>query len=208
MYPIFATIFLLTILISLILLLGLIFRPQIWQKNVGKIKMYTWRGHRYIPNPATDFAGVGWILAENWWPYQRKTFVTPPFAGYISGHSTYSRAAAEVLTLLTGDEYFPGGLGEFRVYANNGFLRLEQGPTVDISLQWATYRDAADQASLSRVWAGTNAPFDDIPGRRIGDEVGTGAFNLAKTYFYKDRDHDGLLSFEDCDDKDPKPCPK
>ena len=28
-----------------------------------------------------DVAGVDWILAENWWPYQRPTFVTPPFAG-------------------------------------------------------------------------------------------------------------------------------
>ena len=38
-----------------------------------------------------------WIRAANWLPYQRDTFVTPPFAGYISGHSTFSRAAAEVL---------------------------------------------------------------------------------------------------------------
>ncbi len=53
-------------------------------------------------------AGSDWILAENWWPYQRPSFVTPPFAGYTSGHSTFSRAAAEVLTDITGDEYFPG----------------------------------------------------------------------------------------------------
>ena len=155
-----------------------------------------------------ETAKRGWILAENWLPYQPKTFVTPPYGGFVSGHAAFAHAGAEVLTLLTGDAYFPGGLGEFKVYANNGFLRLEQGPTVDISLQWATYRDAADQASLSRVWAGLNAPFDDIPGRLIGDEVGAGAFNLAKTYFYKDRDGDGLRSFEDCDDNDPKPCPK
>ena len=30
-------------------------------------------------------------------PYQKRTFVTPAFPGYISGHSTFSRAAAEVL---------------------------------------------------------------------------------------------------------------
>ncbi len=179
-------------------------------EHLGKIKINAWAGPFSLadaPVPV-ETAKRGWILAENWLPYQPKIFVSPPFGGFVSGHAAFSHAAAETLTLLTGDEYFPGGLGEFRVYANNGFLRLEQGPTVDISLQWATYRDAADQASLSRVWAGTNAPFDDIPGRRIGDEVGTGAFNLAKTYFYKDRDHDGLLSFEDCDDNDPKPCPK
>ncbi len=50
---------------------------------------------------------------QDWCPYQRPSFVTPPFAGYVSGHSTYSRAAAEVMSLLTGDEFFPGGLGKF-----------------------------------------------------------------------------------------------
>jgi hypothetical protein len=68
-------------------------------------------------------------------------------------------------------------------------------------LQWATYRDAADQASLSRIWSGANAPFDDIPGRLIGSEVGMEAFKMAKTYFYKDQDQDGFWSYEDCDDQ-------
>ncbi|MCC6280581.1 MAG: hypothetical protein IT262_08275, partial [Saprospiraceae bacterium] len=167
--------------------------------NVNKIKMYTWRGHPYITNPDTDVAGAGWVLAENWWPYQRPTFVTPPFAGYISGHSTYSRAAAEALTLLTGDEYFPGGLGEFHITANQ-FLVFEQGPSVDFDLQWATYRDASDQTSLSRIWGGIHPPFDDIPGRLIGAEVGTDAFHKARTYFYRDQDQDGFFSYEDCDD--------
>ena len=76
-------------------------------ENVGKIKLYAWRGPDFVVNPLINQAGVDWILAENWWPYQRPSFVTPPFAGYISGHSTYSRAAAEMLTALTGDEYFP-----------------------------------------------------------------------------------------------------
>ena len=42
-----------------------------------KLKMYTWRGPNYIRDPETDVAGVGWILADEWWPYQRPTFVTP-----------------------------------------------------------------------------------------------------------------------------------
>ena len=88
-----------------------------WQakrgEHVGKVKLWAWRGPSYIQDPAMDEAGVGWILAEAWWPYQRPSFVTPPFAGYVSGHSVFSRAAAEVLTELTGSPYFPGGLGEF-----------------------------------------------------------------------------------------------
>ena len=168
--------------------------------NLGKIKFYAWKGPFAVDDPNAQTAGVGWILAENWYPYQPKTFITPPFSGFVSGHAAFSHSAAEVLTLLTGDAFFPGGLGEFTVYANNQFLRLEKGPAVDVPLQWATYRDAADQAGLSRVWSGANTPFDDIPGRLIGSAAGTAAFHLAETYFYKDRDRDGFLSYEDCDD--------
>lgn len=151
-------------------------------ENVDKIKLYAWRGPDFINDPAVDQAGVGWILAENWWPYQRPSFVTPPFAGYISGHSTYSRAGAEILTALTGSEYFPGGMSGFEITANE-FLVFEEGPSVDMTLQWATYRDASDQCSLSRIWGGIHPPADDIPGRLIGEQIGLDAFALASQYF-------------------------
>lgn len=151
-------------------------------ENVDKIKLYAWKGPKYINDPETEQAGVGWILAENWWPYQRPSFVTPPFAGYVSGHSTFSRAAAEVLTQLTGSAYFPGGMGEF-VAPKNQFLVFEEGPSEDVVLQWATYRDASDQCSLSRIWGGIHPPADDIPGRLIGIEIGNEAFDLADRYF-------------------------
>lgn len=152
------------------------------QEHIGKIKLFAWKGHSYINDTDEDQAGVGWILAENWWPYQRPSFVTPPFAGYVSGHSTYSRAAAEVMTLLTGTEYFPGGMGEF-VAPKNEFLVFEEGPSQDVVLQWATYRDASDQCSLSRIWGGIHPPCDDIPGRIIGAKLGREAFAYAETYF-------------------------
>lgn len=151
-------------------------------KYVGTIKLYTWKGHNAIDNPMLDQAGVGWIRALEWYPYQRPTFVTPPFAGYVSGHSTYSRTAAELLTTLTGDEFFPGGMGEFVARANE-FLVFEQGPSVDVVLQWATYRDASDQTSLSRIWGGIHPPADDIPGRFIGQLVASDTFAFAKRFF-------------------------
>lgn len=151
--------------------------------NVGKIKLKSWKGFSFISFPYTDYAGVGWILAEKWMPYQRGNFVTPPFAGYISGHSTYSRASAEVLTSFTGSPYFPGGIGEYPVYSNSLFLVFENGPSVDFTLQWATYRDASNQSSLSRIWGGIHPPFDDIPGRIIGEDIGMAAHQKAKTYF-------------------------
>ena len=150
--------------------------------NINKIKLNAWRGPAFIGDPDSTVAGVGWILADNWWPYQRPTFVTPPFAGYVSGHSTFSRASAELMTLLTGDEFFPGGMGEFQAPMNE-FLVFEDGPSMDITLQWATYRDASDQCSLSRIWGGIHPPADDIPGRLMGMVLGPDAFNLAKEYF-------------------------
>ncbi|MCJ8320623.1 MAG: vanadium-dependent haloperoxidase [Colwellia sp.] len=151
-------------------------------EHVGKIKLFAWKGPDYIDNEMIDVAGVDWILAENWWPYQRPSFVTPPFAGYVSGHSTYSRAAAEMLTLLTGSAYFPGGMSGFNV-TKNEFLVFEDGPSVDMVLEWATYRDASDQCSLSRIWGGIHPPADDIPGRLIGEKIGKGAYAFAKEYF-------------------------
>lgn len=152
-------------------------------ENLGKIKLYSWRGPDYIVDPDIDVAGVGWILAENWWPYQRPTFVTPPFAGYVSGHSTFSRAAAECMTVITGDAYFPGGMGVFPA-PQNEFLVFEDGPSVDILLQWATYRDASDQCSLSRIWGGIHPPADDIPGRLMGIQAAERAVNRANSYIF------------------------
>jgi hypothetical protein len=145
----------------------------------GKVAIRAWRGPEVIQDPAADVAGVGWILAENWWPYQRPTFVSPPFAGYVSGHSTYSRAAAVVLHRFTGSPFFPGGLGEF-VCPQNDFLVFERGPSATVRLQWASYYDASDQTSLSRIWGGIHPPQDDIPGRVMGQAIGNDAFDLAQ----------------------------
>ena len=150
--------------------------------NQGKIKVYAWQGPDAIISPFWDEAEVGWILAEEWWPYQRPSFVTPPFAGYVSGHSTFSRAAAEVMTAITGSPYFPGGMGEYEVIQNQ-FLVFEEGPSQTFNLQWATYRDASDQCSLSRIWGGIHPPADDFPGRQLGVEIAELALNRVNQYF-------------------------
>jgi hypothetical protein len=140
------------------------------KENINKLKIYSWRGPDYVDDVETDVAGSGWILAENWWPYQRYSFATPPFAGYVSGHSTFSVAAAEVMTAITGSPYFPGGLRE-QHFNKNDFLEFEKGPSDDITLQWATYREAADETCLSRIWGGIHPPIDDIEGRKVGERV-------------------------------------
>jgi hypothetical protein len=156
-------------------------RHQHLAGHEGKIAIHAWQGAVDGVAPFTDpsdFSGVDWILAETWMPYQLKGFVTPPFAGYVSGHSTYSRTGAEVLALFTGSEFFPGGLFEYDIPVGSG-LDFEFGPSAAMKLQFATYFDASDQASISRIYGGIHPPADDFPGRRIGHIVGPDAFYRA-----------------------------
>ena len=139
--------------------------------HVGEIAVRSWRGGR----------GVGWDLGASWSTYQRPTFVTPAFPGYVSGHSTFSRAAAEVMTGITGSPYFPGGLFEETFLP--GALRLEPGPSAPVTLQAATYYDAADQAGISRIYGGIHVTADDYAGRRVGSRVGKAAWALAQRFF-------------------------
>ena len=148
--------------------------------TVEEIAIHAWGGEP--DDPEEEYTGARWIHAKDWLPYQRDTFVTPAFAGYVSGHSCFSRAAAEVLTLLTGSPYFPGGLGTFTAPADE-FLEFEKGPSVNVVLQWASYYDAADEAGISRLYGGIHVPADDGPGRIIGSRCGIAAFELASQYF-------------------------
>ena len=145
----------------------------------GQIAVKSWLGNP--KDPATQTGGVGWILAANWVPYQASTFVTPAFAAYFSGHSTFSRAAAEVVTAFTGSPFFPGGLAQYTV--KQGSLKFEAGPTADVTLQWATYYDAADQAGLSRLYGGIHISADDLYGRLAGAQCGKDAWMLAQRYY-------------------------
>ncbi len=147
---------------------------------VGQIAVLDWRGEP--GDRTTQASGVAWVRAVEWITYQRRTFVTPAFPGFISGHSTFSRAGAEVLAELTGSRFFPGGLHEFVAHKNK-FLTFELGPTTDVHLQWASYFDASDEAGQSRIWGSIHIAPDDFAGRRVGHRVGLRALALAKKYF-------------------------
>lgn len=168
---------------------------QIWDVALGgesagtnyinQIAIKSWPGEHpsNLPAPsiATNQSLVRWMLAKDWLPFQRKTFNTPAFPGYVSGHSTFSRAAAESLAKLTGSIYYPGGFAK-KVYPQNS-MQIDLGPSEDIELQWCTYYDAADQAGQSRRWGGIHPSEDDYDGRIVGSQAGKSAFDLAAKYW-------------------------
>jgi hypothetical protein len=147
---------------------------------VGAVAVFSWAGQ--AKDPANQYSGVKWILAADWMPYQRATFVTPGFPGFVSGHSTFSRSAAEVMTAITGSPFFPGGIAVHSAPAHTT-LKFEKGPSQALQLQWGTYYDAADQAGLSRLWGGIHVSVDDLSGRRLGSQCGKIAWTLAQKYF-------------------------
>ncbi|HXJ72924.1 MAG TPA: vanadium-dependent haloperoxidase, partial [Candidatus Dormibacteraeota bacterium] len=142
----------------------------------GKIAVLGWPGEtpqRTAPN------GVHFLDVDTWTTYQRSNFVVPAFPGYFSGHSTFSRSAAEVLTALTDSEFFPGGETTYTISK----LVNELGPTQPVPLTYATYYDAADGAGLSRIYGGIHPNADNLAGRRVGAQVGKAVWSLVKRYW-------------------------
>lgn len=130
--------------------------------------------------------GVVDIPAEEWHPYSPSTFVTPPFPGYVSGHSTISGACAEMLKLYTGSDRF-GVLEERRAGAlteaefecedmqkvDGKFVLPSDGRelTCDVSIPMGTFTEAAELAGISRVLGGYHIQADNVEGLRLGRRV-------------------------------------
>jgi hypothetical protein len=170
------------------------------RRKSGSVGIYLTSTTLGPDNSQNQTYGVGWELAERWMPYQASNFVTPPFPGYTSGHSTFSRATAEALTTYTGSAFFPGGFAERIVPA--GWLKFEHGPTQPVKLQWATYYDAADEAAISRIYGGIHPRADDLPARVTGSWAGKKAAGRALALFgglaySPDMNADGVVNATD-----------
>jgi len=94
----------------------------------------------------------------NWMSF----IVTPPFPDYVSGHSTFSAAAATVLPLFYGTEDLPFTTG-------SDFL-----PGVYRS--FATCFDAAEEAALSRIYGGIHFRSASEDGLQAGISIGQWTF--------------------------------
>ncbi len=143
-----------------------------------------------IPAWAGPGLGTQLILGQDWRPYQASTVVTPPFPEYISGHSIFSMAGATVLKAFTGSDVFGN-----KVVIPAGSSRVEPGlvPAIDVTLTWANFSDAANEAGISRRYGGIHFIEGDLVSRDIGVKIGAQAWKKAQRYFSPrrhDRDDD------------------
>jgi hypothetical protein len=115
-----------------------------------------------------------------WFPYQPTTFPTPPFPEYSSGHSNFSAAGAEILKLFTGSDRFGRS-----VTLPAGSSKVEHGavPASDLTLSWATFSQAANQAGISRRYGGIHFEQADLDGRASGRRAARIAWTKARTYW-------------------------
>jgi hypothetical protein len=132
------------------------------------------------------YQGYGQVDGSQWIPYQAPSVVTPPFPEYVSGHSTFSSAAATILNLFTGSDAFNAYV---TVRAGTSLFEPKTAdhptgysPATDITLTWPTLTAAAKDAGLSRRLGGIHFQDADEDGYALGRSVGANV--LVKTMSY------------------------
>jgi hypothetical protein len=98
-------------------------------------------------NPLTD-ADPAW---DNY-------LASPPFPAYMSGHSTFSKASAQVLTRFFGTD------------AISFTARSDALPGVFRS--FTSLAACADEIGLSRIYGGIHFQFDNVAGKQVGARIG------------------------------------
>lgn len=112
-----------------------------------------WQG-KYATERIRPETVINREVDEKWVPFLQ----TPPFPEYPSGHSTISRAAAEALSHLHGDQI---------AFNDTTNVRYGNKPR-----RFPSFRAAADEASISRVYGGIHYRTGTDGGIDLGRQVG------------------------------------
>jgi PAP2 superfamily len=109
---------------------------------------------KYKSNFVRPETAINKYVYQEWRPYIQ----TPPFPSYVSGHATNSAAAAETMTHWFGDKlsFTDTSLLEFGI-ANR---------------EIKSFRAAAEEAAMSRLYGGIHYRFDNDEGLKAGRQVG------------------------------------
>jgi hypothetical protein len=133
------------------------------------------------------------VAAEDWWPYSPRSFPTPPFPGYVSGHSTVSAASARMLEHLTGSDRF-GVIAHHRagIYTETACdaatMQARDGrpgaaASLDVVIDLPTFSRTAELAGLSRVLGGYHIQADNAAGLALGRAVADATIATYRAYF-------------------------
>jgi hypothetical protein len=146
---------------------------------------------RYATQNLTKYDGTV-ISGSLWVPYQETNFVTPPFADYPSGHSTFSQAFAKVmgawfgttipttditmtdLTLLSplfAGRTYVNKLSNIMIPANSSQIQVGVVPSADQALSWTTWQDIADSAGISRQYGGIHCQSAHLGGQSVANSI-------------------------------------
>ncbi|TMI84377.1 MAG: vanadium-dependent haloperoxidase [Bacteroidetes bacterium] len=109
---------------------------------------------KYRSNEIRPETTINKYVTEEWRPYIQ----TPPFPSYTSGHATISAAAAEVMTKWFGDN-----------------LSFTDTSSLEFGIQSReikSFRDAAQEAAMSRLYGGIHYRHDNEEGSKCGKMLG------------------------------------
>ncbi len=114
---------------------------------------------KYKYNTVRPVTVINEKIDNNWMPMLQ----TPPFPEYPSGHSTITRAAAEVLTKMFGENF---------AFEDTSDLKY-----IGMKRNFKSFIEAADEASISRVYGGIHYRFSVDEGAEIGSKIGKTVVN-------------------------------
>jgi hypothetical protein len=110
-------------------------------------------GYKFELNVVRPRTFIRATMDKNWEP----AIPTPPFPEYLSGHSTNSAAAAEALS----------GVIESKPFVDSTGLTIGH----DVR-HFDSFRAAADEAGLSRIYGGIHYPIANVTGAALGRCIG------------------------------------
>ena len=109
---------------------------------------------KYRSNEIRPETTINRYVDQEWRPYIQ----TPPFPSYTSGHATISAAAAEVMTSWFGDN-----------------LNFTDTSSLEFGIQSRpilSFRQAAKEAAMSRLYGGIHYRHDNDEGNKCGTMLG------------------------------------
>jgi hypothetical protein len=113
----------------------------------------TWRPVTAI-REAGSYGNAATEADPTWTPL----ITTPSFPSFTSGHSTFSAAAAEILGSFVGSD-------DFAFSATTDFAGVD-------ARSFLSFRQAAEEAAMSRLYGGIHFRFDNEVGTIVGQKIG------------------------------------